>query len=410
MVADACVLYTSLDLWATNNPNWSCALHLRPTVNTDLYTVVKQIDYPIETIQQGDTSYIPTIDEYKSLFANDWQTGDIIIGANGWTNYPVLFNLEPGGIDLNLHISIPEDGFLYIINQGNNYPSFGINKPNYINAGATTCWPHVISWQPGDSFIFENLDIKNKVLPTTTPDILWYNINYICTSTFDMLKKNTIKLDGNLSDDGWGRDGWRLVNRYNGTYQKAVTNEIALNGSYVYKIKTDDEYLYVAACRLFTNLAQANIMSTHKLRLWIKSNPEATVYTHVYDIIYNPVSAPYVSVAAMKNNSLTTSDVVDVTSISSIEGDAKFNTSKVIFEFKVRLSEFSGEEKFDYIIQYAYAENSTAVEAFTLYGQKFNINDLPYLHWDDNAAEHVYTKDEEITSDEVIALIKEGLQ
>ena len=107
---------------------------------------------------------------------------------------------------------------VYAINFGNDYPAYGINRPNYSNPGAASMWNFIQNWHVGDNVMIENVNLKEKRIPTTTPTLLWYEDGYTCTSRCDLIKSNTITIDGNLLDYGWGQDGWYLVNKFNGTF------------------------------------------------------------------------------------------------------------------------------------------------------------------------------------------------
>lgn len=420
--SNSCVVFTSLETWSTSNPNWSCAIQLRPTATASVYSVVRQVDYPIEAVQNGNTAYTPTASDYQKLFHDTskdgyrWWNGDIMLAAYGYAKYEVLFNYEPGDLDLGLDFSVPSNGFIYVINRGNDYPALGLDKPNYASSGATLCWSYSAKWKVGDSLIFDNLDLSSNLIPTSTPTVLWYNDLYVCTSSFNSLNDDFITIDGNLSDNGWGNDGWYMVSQYNGTYQTNTTNSVAKGAQYLYKIRTDDEYVYFGFSRFFDNVTATEQYASgeHRVRLWIKSNPEATLYTHFYDVKTSFAYAPGYFTEAKYNTSLTENSAA-VIADTSLEAKATINLSRVVFEFKVKLSEFNGTESFECYVNYAYGESGTTDGYFTLYNGIIpkpadnNAYWFPYNNWYSAAAVKIVTADEEIDPNEAIALLEEVL-
>ncbi|MBQ1206349.1 MAG: dockerin type I repeat-containing protein, partial [Clostridia bacterium] len=83
-------------------------------------------------------------------------------------------------------LPIPEGGFVYAINSGNDYIT--INKDpealNFKSAAATTALSAARKWKIGDRFVFGNVDLENKEIPTTTPHIDYFAPEYVCTATY----------------------------------------------------------------------------------------------------------------------------------------------------------------------------------------------------------------------------------
>lgn len=416
---DHLTLFSSVSNWASMNPAWSCAVLLRPTVSAGLYNVVKNIDYPIQTVRENkgydknSDLYTPTVADYTELLQPYFQTGDIIACGNNQSIYQVLFHSEETPVDLKIDLTAPEDGFVYAINFGNDYPSHGINRPNYSNPGAASMWNFIQSWHVGDNVMIENVNLKEKRIPTTTPTLLWYEDGYTCTSKCDLIKSNTITIDGNLLDYGWGQDGWYLVNKFNGTFQAGEpTNTVFANSQYMYKFRTDNKYLYVGMVRIFDNLSSsADIERTHNLRLWINPDKEnAQIYSHFYDLQIDLSSNALTTQA--KHNTSSTSNVPENITNTSLDAKASIDQHKVVFEFKIELTEFGGENGFAYFLDYAYDGTGNG---FTLYAQdiaKSAANDysnFPYNSWYKEGQGIVDLEEEEISSDEAISLIKEAL-
>ena len=103
-------------------------------------------------------------------------------------------------------IAIPEGGFVYACNMGNNWPQLvadnnvkgdgatglwyddpqHVNAPNYISEGINNMWGEVAAWSIGSQFVIRGLDLENFTVPTSTPDKQWYEPGYVCTATFEV--------------------------------------------------------------------------------------------------------------------------------------------------------------------------------------------------------------------------------
>ena len=98
-------------------------------------------------------------------------------------------------------VEIPEGGFVYALNIGNDWPKLvaenpgtyddHANEPNYTtticnNLGQT----EMPRWKVGDKFKIEGLtaeDIANLTVPTSTADTPWYEDGYVCTATYTVV-------------------------------------------------------------------------------------------------------------------------------------------------------------------------------------------------------------------------------
>lgn len=94
-------------------------------------------------------------------------------------------------------LDIPEGGFVYAINVGNDYPKEINPDGSGIDYTSQPCKDMAAiaqAWRKGDKFTFENVDFDNfKEIPTATPDVEWYQDqandsedtgDYVCTATF----------------------------------------------------------------------------------------------------------------------------------------------------------------------------------------------------------------------------------
>ena len=99
---------------------------------------------------------------------------------------------------------IPEGGFVYGINVGNNWPQLieqggckgdgatglwydtpeHMTYPNYAGINVVPMWDAALTWKVGDKFIINGLDLDNLTVPTTTPDVAWYEDSYVCTAQY----------------------------------------------------------------------------------------------------------------------------------------------------------------------------------------------------------------------------------
>ncbi len=228
-------------------------------------------------------------------------------------------------------LSIPEGGFVYALNYGNNWPEYyekdpvayadHANDPDYTNPGVEAMISAVLSWKAGDRFIITGLDLEDKELPTTTPDKAWYEktadgkeSTYLCTATYakfdpnDPPKENdpsepvevveTVKVDGVLDDTGYDKATWATDTLWQMNNAPTVENA---SGKFTSRI--DDDNVYVAV--ELKNLSAPNVLadyapdltpnetgtqiagygqtSASMLRVWIRNNDS---YRYGIDIQY----------------------------------------------------------------------------------------------------------------------------
>ena len=286
-------------------------------------------------------------------------------------------------------LAIPEGGFVYAANYGNNWPALGhSDKPNYVTEACSGCIDGLkASVQVGQKYHFYGLDLENKTVPTTTSDKNWYDEGYVCTAEYALCTgehggstptpvKETITVDGELNDNGWKADGWKEVTPETGRWQTEPTTEDTL--SYRYQFRADDEYLYVAVEAACKSVDGGNGKGTN-LRFWINSDPEATIYTHFYDVF---TQGGETKVLAKRNTSKTENKGENIEN-STIEAKYVGGEEKVVVEFKVKLSEFNCTEGFRYFICVSNLVN----ENICLYNAQIPLTDadrlanFPYKLW-----------------------------
>lgn len=89
-------------------------------------------------------------------------------------------------------LAIPEGGFVWAANYGNDYPaiyerdpvnnSWCANTPDYTSTNCSSMITRALSWKVGDMFLFSGLDLASKTVPTATSDLVWYSEGYVCTA------------------------------------------------------------------------------------------------------------------------------------------------------------------------------------------------------------------------------------
>lgn len=216
-----------------------------------------------------------------------------------------------------------------------------------------------------------------------------YTLDYVKNTANRIVTGNTIAVDGNLTDSGWNEDGWITVNGNNGRFQSAVS-AASQSFSYKFQLRTDGKKLYVAVVYDNAQLADCPAGGAGtKLRIWLKTNPNATVYTHFYDLY----SANGVVVASGKKNDSTTLNAASAIQNSSVTGAMKVIGNKIRFELSVDLAEFGGENGFNYIINAGHKIGSENIQL--LYPK---VTTLPYENngWDSAKAASAENK---VTSD-----------
>ncbi|MBR5286431.1 MAG: hypothetical protein IKU30_05975 [Clostridia bacterium] len=101
-------------------------------------------------------------------------------------------------------LSIPEGGFVYAINTGNNWPKLFADNgatgdgstglwfddadhaamPDYTSDSCAAAFAEIYGWTTGLTIKISGLNLAEKEIPTTTSDLGWYEDDYVCTATF----------------------------------------------------------------------------------------------------------------------------------------------------------------------------------------------------------------------------------
>lgn len=80
-------------------------------------------------------------------------------------------------------LTVPEGGFVWAANTGNDYITLGIGDTDFTSPNCSNAIADAQTWVVGDKLTFNGLDLTG-VIPTTTPDIRWYDDAYVCTATY----------------------------------------------------------------------------------------------------------------------------------------------------------------------------------------------------------------------------------
>ncbi len=236
--------------------------------------------------------------------------------------------IEGGGA---VALDIPEGGFVYGVNTGNNYPALlekdpskteYKDKPNYTSTACNDMIAQARKWAVGDQITIKGVDIANKVVPTSTPDKEWYEDGYVCTATYAKYDPNAattdgsseepseetsgepseetspaepvevteeIAVDGKLDDTGWVKAEWKTVNTETGTQQvqpKEDADKVAIGDlEYQFAVRTNDENVYVAVkvnalphnCSVADTM-DAKVSSGTHLRIYVTPDEDIAAY------------------------------------------------------------------------------------------------------------------------------------
>lgn len=286
-------------------------------------------------------------------------------------------------IPMSHTIPVGEDEFIYKLTAG--------------TSQADIMAARIKVWKENDTFILENVDLENHTIATETPWLNWSDPKFSCVSTYDIIENNTIIIDGNLSDSGWRPGGWYSIGTHNGNYTAGISGL-----AYNYKLKADDNYLYLAFSAPLQGIDTSLDNNITVARLWLRTNPEATIYTHYYGFSYDFDNG--LRFEAKRNKSLNDNSP-EIFADSRAVGRYINDVNHITAEIMIPLSEINGEEEIEYFFCHG---NAMGDKLVTLYAQK-DMATVPYTAWDTEHASHFATADQELGSDEILNMIKEEL-
>ncbi len=161
--------------------------------------------------------------------------------------------------------------------------------------------------------------------------------------------KEEITVDGAVTDNGWAADKWTAVSSENGFWQQQYEFEtgakVCPEFGYKYQFRTDDTKLY-AAVVIDGDIVDGGNGAGTFVRLWIRDNDEATVYTSFYDFGF----AEGEITTAAKYNTSTTTNAGAAIEDTTVVAKASVVDGKTVIEFSIDIAEFCEDGKFDYYI------------------------------------------------------------
>ena len=115
-----------------------------------------------------------------------------------------IVEISDGSSGAAVSIEVPENGFVYAVNVGNDWPKlFAENgatgdgatglwyddaahaaMPNYRSEQVQSMWNDLSTWSIGDEYVITGLDLEGLTVPTSTPDKNWYEPDYVCTAEY----------------------------------------------------------------------------------------------------------------------------------------------------------------------------------------------------------------------------------
>ncbi len=186
-----------------------------------------------------------------------------------------------------------------------------------------------------------------------------------------------IVIDGSPDDNGWDEEYLTVVSSENGFWQTVPTTDASI--AYAFIMRSDGEKLYVAVSADCALKEGGNGSGTN-VRLWLKTNDEATVYTHFFDVFAGGFHAKKCgSLTANTGVTVVTEEVGMNAAIAEIDG-------LTFAEFSFDLAKVNAANGFK---AYICVSNKPADENVCLYypvvaeGESRSDN-LPYNNWDND--------------------------
>ena len=78
-------------------------------------------------------------------------------------------------------VKVPEGGFVWAANYGNDYASMESGGINYTSDNCSSAMEYAKTWTVGQQFTIHGVDFEN--VPTSTAEMKWYDPGYLCTAT-----------------------------------------------------------------------------------------------------------------------------------------------------------------------------------------------------------------------------------
>ncbi len=118
---------------------------------------------------------------------------------------------DAGVIAAHANSKVPEGGFIYTLNYGNDWPNidgYQEGEIDYTSPNCSAAIEDAKTWKVGDRFQFYGINPVAPIVSTSTPDANWYEDAYICTSYYAPYSEPVIPGDtkkyllGDINMDG----------------------------------------------------------------------------------------------------------------------------------------------------------------------------------------------------------------
>ncbi len=164
----------------------------------------------VEDTSSEEPSQGPTVGEasmfWISHFNDGYVEGSGVIfpetdSAGGWWIHVAFKPVEIEGLE-NVYeiveitngladgtaatIAVPEGGFVWAANYGNDYPSINADGSgiDYTSPNCSDAINAATLWMVGDKLQITGLDLEGQTIPTSTEGTNWYDDAYVCTATW----------------------------------------------------------------------------------------------------------------------------------------------------------------------------------------------------------------------------------
>ena len=233
---------------------------VEPEYDTTVYENSLWVTHYNTLLEEGAGAIVTDSSVTGSVW-NNYYAFEPVSGSNEYKLVAMSLGASQG---TGVMPSIPNGGFVYAINPGNDYPtlnSTGDTKglypdlPDYTSESCSDMLVTASSWKIGDTFVFGNLDLKGHTIPTSTATLKWYQSGYVCTSTFertnvieedepvvDPVSIGDVNLDGNID-----QYDYILVKRH--YFETRLLTEDELTRADVNADTKVDQYDYILICR-----------------------------------------------------------------------------------------------------------------------------------------------------------------
>ena len=165
---------------------------------TDIMPYISIVDYKGEPeLKDGKTFWVTHFNDNSSEGAGSIFTQEYT-GCGWWVHaafkpveglenvYELVEKSDGASNGTATPLAIPEGGFVYAVNTGNDWITLNNDEHNvnFKNAGANASLSAIRSMRIGDKVQFSGLNLDTLRIPTTTEYIDYYSEGYICTAQY----------------------------------------------------------------------------------------------------------------------------------------------------------------------------------------------------------------------------------